>query len=193
MTLTPPPTDEDLVRMARLKPHSDAFATLIQRHQSRLRLYLRSLCGNSDFADELAQDTLLKVHRSLAQFKFESSYKTWLMTIARNTFLDQARLVSYAANILDQHTEGQHRSERSDESSSRAENRHMFIIDLNKAMRSLSQAEREVIAHCYFADLSMEETASVLNMPLGTVKTHSSRALIKLRNELQAWNQNDSH
>ena len=69
----------------------------------------------------------------------------------------------------------------------------MFIIDLNKAMRSLSQAEREVIAHCYFADLSMEETASVLNMPLGTVKTHSNRALIKLRNELQAWNQNDSH
>jgi len=60
-------------------------------------------------------------------------------------------------------------------------------IDLNKAMKVLSQAEREVIAHCYFADLSMEETAGVLSMPIGTVKTHSNRALIKLRIELQAW------
>ena len=187
MTRKPSPTDEDLVRMALLEPHCEAFALLIQRHQSRLRLYLRSLCGNSDFADELAQETLLKVHRSLSHFKFQSSYKTWLMTIARNTFIDQARLVSYAANMPEQHTEGAHASESSDECSSKVEDRQIFLIDLNKAMKVLSQAEREVIAHCYFADLSMEETAGVLSMPIGTVKTHSNRALIKLRIELQAW------
>ena len=109
------------------------------------------------------------------------------MTIARNTFIDQARLVSYAANMPEQHTEGAHASESSDECSSKVEDRQIFLIDLNKAMKVLSQAEREVIAHCYFADLSMEETADVLSMPIGTVKTHSNRALIKLRIELQAW------
>ena len=185
MTSPPSPTDEDLVRMARLEPQSKAFALLIQRHQSRLRLYLRSLCGNNAFADELAQETLLKVHRSLSQFMFESSYKTWLMTVARNTFLDQARLASYTLN----------NSLRApaNESASSTENRQIFTIDLNRAMKNLSPAEREVIAHCYFADLSMDETARILNMPLGTVKTHSNRALIKLRSELQAWKINDSH
>jgi RNA polymerase sigma-70 factor (ECF subfamily) len=166
---------------------------LIQRHQSRLRLYLRSLCGNNAFADELAQETLLKVHRSLSQFKFESSYKTWLMTVARNTFLDQARLASYTHNIAIRTPAEEQGLEKADESASSSENMQIFTIDLNKAMKSLSQAEREVIAHCYFADLSMDETARVLNMPLGTVKTHSNRALMKLRSELQAWKINDSH
>lgn len=193
MTCPPSPTDEDLVRMARLEPHSKAFALLIQRHQSRLRLYLRSLCGNNAFADELAQETLLKAHRSLSQFKFESSYKTWLMTIARNTFLDQARLASYASHLADRiHTQSQW-TESTDERATSTENEQMFIIDLNKAMKHLSQAEREVIAHCYFADLSMEDTARILNMPLGTIKTHSHRALLKLRSHLKAWKKNDTH
>ena len=152
MTCPPSPTDEDLVRMARLEPQSKAFALLIQRHQSRLRLYLRSLCGNNAFADELAQETLLKVHRSLSQFKFESSYKTWLMTVARNSFLDQARLASYTHNIAIRTPAEEQSLEKADESASSSENMQIFTIDLNKAMKSLSQAEREVIAHCYFAD-----------------------------------------
>lgn len=193
MTCPPSPTDEDLVRMARLEPHSKAFALLVHRHQSRLRLYLRSLCGNNAFADELAQETLLKVHRSLSQFKFESSYKTWLITIARNTFLDQARLASYASNNAARHHALEDASQSSDERATSTENEQIFIIDLNKAMKNLSQAEREVIAHCFFADLSMEDTASVLKMPLGTVKTHSNRALIKLKSKLHAWKKNDSH
>ena len=193
MTSPPSPTDEDLVRMARLEPQSKAFALLIQRHQSRLRLYLRSLCGNNAFADELSQETLLKVHRSLSQFMFESSYKTWLMTVARNTFLDQARLASYTLNNSLRAPAQEQGLERANESASSTENRQIFIIYLNRAMKNLSPAEREVIAHCYFADLSMDETARILNMPLGTVKTHSNRALIKLRSELQAWKINDSH
>ena len=74
--------------------NSLAFEQLIKRHQSRLRLYLRGLSGNRDTADELAQDTFLKVHRALPQFKFQSSFKTWVFSIARNTFLDHARLAN---------------------------------------------------------------------------------------------------
>jgi RNA polymerase sigma-70 factor (ECF subfamily) len=57
----------------------------------------------------------------------------------------------------------------------------------NTKKKSINNAEREVIAHCYFADLSMEETSQLLGMPIGTVKTHSQRGLKKLREALSAW------
>ena len=60
--MTPPiePTDEALIRRAILQPDSNAFEQLIQRHQGRLRLYLRSLTGVQAIADELAQESLSK-------------------------------------------------------------------------------------------------------------------------------------
>ena len=99
MANLPEPSDDALIRKALCEPESDAFAQLVRRHQSRLRLYLRSLSGNSSIADELAQEALLKVYRSLSRFKFQSSFKTWLMTIARNTFLDQVRLATHVADL----------------------------------------------------------------------------------------------
>jgi RNA polymerase sigma factor (sigma-70 family) len=185
------PSDEDLIRIARLQPQSCAFEQLIKRHQSRLRLYLRSLTGNIELADELAQETLMKVHRSLSQFKFESSFKTWVMAIARNTFLDHARLAIYRGSDNGHFFLDGHSTEASLEVSSNTEDQQIFALDLNQAFELLSSAEREVIAHCYFADLSMKETAMILKMPLGTVKTHSHRALIKLRENLHAWNSDD--
>lgn len=186
--MTPPiePTDEALLRRAILQPDSDAFEQLIQRHQGRLRLYLRSLTGVQAVADELAQDSLIKVHRSLHQFKFQSSFKTWLMRIARNTFLDHVRRTPHIAEFLEQSSEG-FSDEAQEPTIACCEQHAMLAIDIDRSLQVLSAAERDVIAHCYFADLSMDETAKLLDMPLGTVKTHSQRGLKKLRDVLSAW------
>ncbi len=191
MVQPPDPSDDELVRQAIRQPQSSAFAQLVQRHQSRLRLYLRSLAGRADIADELAQESLLKVHRSLSQFKFQSSFKTWLMRIARNTFLDHVRLSSQRKEKLSfSDTEDPlYELEPSNEWTNPQDTEHdqILAIDLYRSLQLLSDAEREVIAHCYFADLSMDETAKLLNMPLGTVKTHSLRALKKLRDTMSSW------
>lgn len=186
MANLPEPSDDALIRQVLLEPQSDAFEQLIRRHQARLRLYLRSLTGNAAIADELAQDSLLKVHRSLSQFKFQSSFKTWLMRIARNTFLDHVRLASHVADSQRVSDEA-HGSAIEVPLTQGTEHDLMLAIDIERSMQRLSSAEREVIAHCYFADLSMDETAKILGMPLGTVKTHSQRGLKKLRDAMTSW------
>lgn len=184
-TLTEP-SDEALVRLALLQPHSNAFEQLIKRHQTRLRLYLRSLTGNQAVADELAQEALLKVHRALGQFKFQSSFKTWLMHIARNTFLDHVRVASHVADFQCA-PDACPLSLAEPQTTQSSEQQNMLAIDIDRSLKCLNTAEREVIAHCYFADLSMEETSKILGMPIGTVKTHSQRGLKKLREALSAW------
>lgn len=197
MTGDTEPTDDELVRRSILQPDSDAFTRLVQRHQSRLRLFLRGLCHQPDLADELAQETFIKAHRSLPSFKFQASFKTWLMSIGRNCWLDQTRLASYqkfTAIDKDENFIASHESNAStsvDDVSKHLEDQLIFSIDLHRAMLQLSRTEREVIAHCYFADLSMSETAALMTLPLGTVKTHAHRSLVKLKQLLSAW-QNQS-
>ena len=62
-------------------------------------------------------------------------------------------------------------------------------IDMEKAMRVLSEGERAAIVQCYHNDLTHEEAAYVLGMPVGTVKTHVLRAKQKLKAQLGAWQQ----
>ena len=59
-------------------------------------------------------------------------------------------------------------------------------VDLERALATLSDGERACVSACYYADLSHEEAAAALGMPLGTVKTHVLRAKAKLRARLVA-------
>ena len=61
-------------------------------------------------------------------------------------------------------------------------------IDMERALATLSEAERAAIVQCYHNDLSHEEAAYVLGCPVGTVKTHVFRAKQKLKLALAAWN-----
>jgi RNA polymerase sigma-70 factor (ECF subfamily) len=60
-------------------------------------------------------------------------------------------------------------------------------LDLERALAALSEGERAAIVQCYYNDLSHEEAAFVLGMPVGTVKTHVLRGKQKLKAALAAW------
>jgi len=171
-------TDAELILSVLERDDRRAFAELVNRHQSRVRTVLRRLTkGDFALADDLAQETFVLAWKNLRHFRFEARFSTWIYRIAFNAWQSEARKKHEvllddpdAVQIADDS-----RAELPDAASR---------IDLERAMATLSDGERAAIAACYYGDLSHEEAAQALGIPLGTVKTHVLRAKAKLRARL---------
>ena len=175
--------DQALVARIRLGDDPRAFEQLVRRHQGLVRAQLRRLLhGDHAAADDLAQEAFLLAWRKLDQFRGDASFSTWLYRITYACFLQVARKKS-----LPMDEDGASESESLPQPTHDVDLR----IDLERAMRRLSIGERTVLLHCVQLGLSHEETAYVLDMPLGTVKTHANRGKAKLKQRLSAWQHSD--
>ena len=134
--------------------------------------------GDAAFADDLAQDTFVLAWKNLRSFRFEARFSTWLYRIAFNAWQSEVR--KRRALVLESIDEGVEADAGAFEEMPDVAAR----VDLERAMMVLSDGERAAIAACYYADLSHEEAARMLGMPVGTVKTHVLRAKVKLRAKL---------
>jgi RNA polymerase sigma-70 factor (ECF subfamily) len=173
------PSDADLILAVLEREDRDAFAELVRRHQSQVRTVLRRLTrGDVALADDLAQDTFVLAWRNLKSFRFEARFSTWIYRIAFNAWQSEARKKREVAMEMDDDAlpPGSDAFEMMPDVASR--------VDLERAMECLSDGERAAIAACYYADLSHEEAALALGIPVGTVKTHVLRAKAKLRARL---------
>jgi RNA polymerase sigma factor (sigma-70 family) len=181
---SPPVSDATLIARAVVSDDRHAFGELVRRHQSAVRATLRKLtAGNSALADDLAQETFLLAYRNLKSFRQEARFSTWLYRIAYNAFLADARKMKELPLPEDADSIAP-----VDATEARGIARGAALsIDLERAMRVLSDAERAAIVQCYHNDLTHEEAAEVLGCPVGTVKTHILRAKAKLRTRLGAW------
>jgi RNA polymerase sigma-70 factor, ECF subfamily len=176
-------SDADLIARVVVSDDRNAFAELVRRHQSVVRASLRKLArGDEGLADDLAQETFLLAYRNLAKFRFDAKFSTWLYRIAYNVFVSDARKMK---EVLHETDEDQ-APEVSDDAVPLAESANLRL-DLDRAMACLNDAERAVIVQCYYNDLSHDEAAQVLAMPLGTVKTHVLKAKEKMKSSLAAW------
>ncbi|MBV1774589.1 sigma-70 family RNA polymerase sigma factor [Burkholderiaceae bacterium DAT-1] len=172
--------DRALVARALLNDQR-AFEQLLRRHQGMVRAQLRRLAGGNDaLADDLAQETFLTAWRKLDQFRGDARFSTWLYRIAYTSFIDVVRKQPAAHHEVDEAA-----------LSDLAAPTHSADLqfDVQRAMSRLSGGEQAVLLHCTQLGLSHEETAYVLDMPLGTVKTHATRGKAKLRALLAAWNE----
>ncbi|MEO8670564.1 MAG: RNA polymerase sigma factor [Tahibacter sp.] len=171
--------DQTLVARALLGDDRRAFEQLVRRHQGMVRAQLcRLLHGDEAAADDLAQETFLLAWRKLGQFRREARFSTWLYRIAYACFLQTCRTQSWAAR---------HAQDDGMELLPAPAHAMDLRLDLARAMRHLSTAEQTVLLHCVQLGLSHEEAAYVLEMPLGTVKTHATRGKAKLKTWLSAW------
>ena len=173
----PAPSDAELILAVVERDDRRAYAALVGRHQGQVRSVLRRLTkGDAALADDLAQETFVLAWKSLRRFRFESRFSTWLYRIAFNAWQSEARRKREV--LLD--------DDCAPESMATACEMPDIVarVDLERAMATLSDGERAAIAACYYADLSHEEAAAALGMPLGTVKTHVLRAKAKLRARL---------
>lgn len=148
------------------------------QHIPRLRRYARALTGDRSRADDLVQDTL---ERALVKFHLwrpGSDLRAWLFTVMHNVYINQVRANSAAAlsALDDESVQPSIRATQSD---------RLEIMDLQIALGRLPEEQREVLLLVGLEQMSYEETAGVLNVPIGTVMSRLSRARERLRGLLR--------
>lgn len=173
--------DAALVQRALREGDARVFGILVRRHQGLVRAQLRRLLqGDHATADDLAQETFVLAWRKLGQFRGEARFGTWLHRIAHACFLQHCRSrgrrwQQEAALAPDDEAIGNEASPPE------------LGLDLDAALRHLSDPQRAALLYCVQLGLSHEEAALVMDLPLGTVKTHVLRGKAKLRQLLQDW------
>ncbi len=176
--------DERLIRDF-LDGKSDAFMHLVQRHQERVRNLIYSILGYTQIVDDLAQDVFIKVYQSLPNFRYQSSFATWLYRVTVNRCRDEIRRSKVRRMFrLESLQERDHPVES--ESTDRTE-RILVNEALNAALRQLSESHRTIVLLKEVEGLRYEEIAEVLQCGVGTVKSRLARARIRLKQLLQPY------
>ena len=159
-----------------------ALAELYVRYQRPLFNYLLQLTPDYGLAEEILQDTLVAIWKSAKSFEGRSSVSTWLIGIARrqaHNTLRQRKLPivdkSALANLPATDPEPEEFTLASVERD-----------ELIAAFRQLAPAYREILALTFVQELSYQEAAQVLTIPLGTVKSRLSNAKKALRTQLES-------
>lgn len=166
-------TDITLIVQVAASGDRRAFDELVRRYQSPVRrFFLNQTLGDSQLSDDLAQDTFIKVYTSIASFRGQASFQTWLMRIAYNVFYDYTRRHRQTEDI-DQ------LPERSQASSPALQ------MDIYAALALLKQEERTCITLQLIDGYDIRKVAEITGMKEGTVKSHLSRGKEKLANYLK--------
>lgn len=154
-----------------------ALTQLYLRHQQSLFSYLLQLTPDYGLAEDLLQDTLVAVWRSAHSFEGRSSVRTWLIGIARrqaHNALRQRGLPLAGLSELDNTPAIDLEPEDAVLASAARD-------ELNTAVRQLPLLHREVLGLIFVQQLSYQETAQVLGVPIGTVKSRLNHAKRSLR------------
>jgi RNA polymerase sigma-70 factor, ECF subfamily len=174
----------------------DALATLMARYQNRIYRYLLRLVGQPADADDLFQQTWLRVAEKIQRFDTSRNFDAWLFTLARNLAFDHLRRVrprSLDEPVSDDSPE--------DTMASRLASADPGPFDqllageramrLTEALQNLPASYREVLSLRFEEEMKLEEIALVLAAPLSTVKSRLRRSLEQLRGMLEAGDTNE--
>lgn len=142
-----------------------------------LRAFARSLCGNPEMADDLAQEALVRAWQSRDSFVPGTNLKAWLFTILRNQFYSDRRR-AWRQAPWDQES-----AERIP-GSAQDQNWAADLSDTARALRSLSDEQREALILVGAGGFSYEEAAAICHCAVGTVKSRVARARRALINIL---------
>jgi RNA polymerase sigma-70 factor, ECF subfamily len=158
------------------------FKPIVQTYQDKIYNLCRYLLGNTQDAEDAAQDVFIKAFRKLRDFKPESSLYTWLYRVAVNTCLDHRRKSRPEPFKDGSFAEALPSAEPSPEQQYQSKQTGVAI---QSALNQLSKNFRAVIVLKEIEGLSYEEIAEVMDTSIGTVKSRLSRTREELRRLLQ--------
>jgi len=158
-----------------------AWEPLVLAHQDAVFRLSYLLLGDPDDAEDVAQETFLRAWKHLKRFDSARPLRPWLLSIASNLANNRRRSAGrYFAALM-----RAFRDEPLPVTIEEKSSQHMQANDLWKAVQTLNAADQQIVYLRYFLDLSVAETAEVLQVADGTVKSRMSRALEKLHKVIQ--------
>lgn len=185
---------EDAALIARAVNEQDqrAYTELVARHQSNLRYSMRQLTDwNEALADDLVQEAFIQAFRQLKQFRGDAKFSSWLYRIAYNVFLQQARKKQLLMQSLDSHPVLDTPQEPVANAKSSIDEAEAEQSALHKKVASLLaelEPERRSVLHLLLhRQHTQQEIATIMGIPLGSVKTHINRGRAGLQKALKAW------
>jgi len=169
--------DEDLLRAAG-GGDAQAFRTLVERYSDELHGYFRRRAGDGG-AEDLVQETFLRLHRAAPRYVPQSTFRTFLYTIARNVALNHLRDRRPSAGLESKPAPVATTPSPPQTIESAEEARAV-----RRAVEGLSDALKDVVLLRHYQGLSFREIAAVLEIPEGTAMRRMSDALLRLREDL---------
>lgn len=174
-------TPSDSERVARaLRGEQDAFRQLVDQHGTAVFNLIVRMVRDRGIAEELAQDTFVKAFGALRTFDPAFKFKSWLLRIAHNTAIDYLRKMRPATVSMDAGAEGAGVRDALVDQGVRSPFDRAVDADLARALEwalaRIRPEYRRLVVLRYQEDLSYEEIAQTVDVPLGTVKSHLHRA-----------------
>jgi RNA polymerase sigma-70 factor (ECF subfamily) len=171
-------TDRDLVATA-ARGIEGSFEELVRRYQRPISAYVYRMVGDYESALDLTQEIFIKVYGSLARYRPEFKFSTWIYKIAHNCAVDHLRRNAGRERSIIAGAEGEQfeipiesDSLTPEQESEREERR----LEIETVVKSLPATYRELIILRHSQDLTYEEIVDVTGLPLGTVKNRLFRA-----------------
>ena len=178
------PLDETRLLAAARRGDEEAYRQVVSQHETIAFRTAWVITRSAADAEEAAQDGFLKAYRALDRFRAGAPFRPWLLAIvaneARNRRASAARHERLAARAVEERREGD--AVPSPEAALLDSERRSRLLS---AIDRLAEADRTVITCRYLLELSEAETAAVIDKRAGTVKSRTSRALERLRAELE--------
>jgi RNA polymerase sigma-70 factor (ECF subfamily) len=162
-----------------------AWEMLVRQYQSRIFGIACTYVHDRDEARDLSQEIFVRVYRNLDGCKDAARFLPWLVRIARNASIDHLRRRKARPPARDIPVEDAFRLVSTDPLPDEDLERRSRLRIVELALQCLSEINREIILLKDMQGLALEEIAQMLNLPLGTVKSRSSRARVELTREVQ--------
>lgn len=178
--------DVELIRRATLQNDQGAYAALMERYWRPLHFTMLKLVQASSDADDLTIEAFAKAFRQLHTYTPQYSFSTWLFKIATNNGVDYMRrqrsaLLSLEATLNEQNDEPSATTQLQALCTDEPDPEEQYIVTqrnhlLRELLEQMSDRYRQVIELRFFEELSYEEMAARLEIPIGTIKSNIHRA-----------------
>lgn len=168
-----------------LRGDQQAYAEIVKRYQNFVFTIALRYAPNREDAEEIAQDCFIKAYRSLADFRGESKFSTWLYTIVTTTCLTFLRKKKLEVHSLDNEKVFEMAENQDSGMNANQVEQKSRVSMVNRAIALLSPDDAQIITLFYKGEQSLEEIAQIMHMEANTVKVRLHRARARLKEKME--------
>ena len=180
------PTDRELITQV-LQGNQQSFAELVTRYQGMVFTVAFRLTHNREDAEELAQSAFVKAYRSLADYRGDSKFSTWLYTIVHSLGLSFLRKKKLDTLSMEQDRVRIAAQNKQAYGGAIMEEAKSKITMVNEAIAMLSPDDSKVLTLFYQGEQSLEEIGSIMGIDPNTAKVKLHRARTRLKQKMETY------